>query len=131
MNRIAAVILLAFAVLGGGCAQQLQELKNVYSIATNTTVTPASLLVVANSFDTYEGTATQYLIYCKTHLSSAACSADNRRATIKYTRAGRAARNQAETYITSNTNAPSVIYNSLAAAVNNLSTGPASKGANQ
>ena len=116
----------SFVVLAG-CAQ----VTTAYKLITDTTVTPAVLLTAANSFDILEGTATQYLVYCKTNLTTTACSASNRRTVIKYVRSGRAARNQAETYISSQTNAPSAIYNTLVAAINNLNTSPAQKGAAQ
>lgn len=118
-----AIALLALSL--GACAQ----IKTVYSLVTDTVVSPTQVIVAANSFDALEGTATQYLVYCKSNLTKPACSADNRRAVIKYTRAGRAARNQLETYIVQNTNAPSAVYNTLVAAINSLNATPASQGA--
>jgi hypothetical protein len=119
-------ILILVLVLGlGACAQ----LKTAYQLVTDTAVSPTQIIVAANSFDALEGTATQYLVYCKSNLAVPACSAANRRAVIKYTRAGRAARNQLETYIVQNANAPSAIYNSLVSAINSLSATPAAQGA--
>ena len=119
------LIIIALAIGLGACAQ----LKTVYSLVTDTAVSPTQVIVAANSFDAIEGTATQYLVYCKSNLTVPACSADNRRAVIKYTRAGRAARNQLETYIVQNANAPSAIYNTLVAAINSLNATPAAQGA--
>lgn len=119
------LIILALAISLGACAQ----LKTVYSVVTDTYVTPTQVIVAANSFDALEGTATQYLVYCKSNLTKPACSADNRRGVIKYVRAGRAARNQLETYIVQNANAPSAIYNALIAAINQLNLTPAATGA--
>ena len=118
-------IIIVLAIGLGACAQ----LKTVYSLVTDTAVSPTQVIVAANSFDALEGTATQYLVYCKSNLTVPACSAGNRRAVIKYTRAGRAARNQLETYIVQNTNAPSAVYNTLVAAINSLNATPAAQGA--
>lgn len=123
---------LALVVVAGislaGCAalqQKLQAAQAVYAMVADATVTPQKVLIVANSFDALQGTGTQYLNYCVGHLSAAICSADNRRAVIKYTRAGRAARNQLETYMDQSTDAPSAPYNTLASAVNSLNLTPA------
>src|SRR6266478_1458100 len=86
---------LVLMLLLSGCA----NLKNVYSIITEATVSPTQIIVAANAFDALEGTATQYLVYCKANLATAICSADNRRSVIKYVRSGRAARNQLESYV--------------------------------
>lgn len=114
--------LLLVAVLAlGGCAQ-IQTLEQVATAS----VTPTQALIAANAFNGAESGATGYLVYCKANLTTSQCSADNRRAVIKYTRAGRAARNQVETAIQSGSaSVPSVIYNSLVAAVDNLKTTPA------
>jgi hypothetical protein len=122
-KHLAAALVLGLAL--GGCASELQKLKTVYSVVTDTTVSPSTIIVAANSFDALEATATQYLSYCKANLSTSACSADSRRTVIKAVRAGRAARNQLETYVTNNTAAPSAIYNTLVAAINTLSTSAA------
>lgn len=127
MRKLLLVLTLAL----GGCAQQLQELKTVYTTATGIAVTPAALIAVANSFDVAQALASDYLVYCKSNLTTSPCSADNRRQVIKYVRSARAARNQAESYIVQNANAPGVVYTTLVAAINGLSTTPAAKGANQ
>jgi hypothetical protein len=128
MRKYLAAALVLGSLALGGCASELQKLHTVYSIVTETTVSPSTIIVAANSFDALEATATQYLTYCKANLSTSACSADNRRAVIKAVRAGRAARNQLETYVTSNTAAPSAIYNTLVAAINTLNTSAAAGG---
>lgn len=131
MRKILPILLLPIALLSFGCAQQLQELKNVYSLVTSATVSPTAIIVAGNSFDALEGTGTQYLIYCKSFRTDPICApgtVDNPgplRQVLKYTRAGRAARNQLETYITTNTAAPSILYNTLITAINNLNTTPA------
>jgi len=118
MKKLGLVIVLALSL--GGCAQ-LQTLTQVVTA----TVSPTQAIVAANAFDAAESGATAYLVYCRTNLATAICSADNRRAVIKYTRAGRAARNQIETTINSGSSVPSALYNTLIAAVTNLRSTPA------
>ena len=113
--------LLLCAVLALGGCSTLQTLQQV----AGTTVSPTQAIVAANAFDAAESGATAYLIYCKSNLTTSACSADNRRSVIQYTRAGRAARNQIETAISTQTSVPATIYNSLVAAVTNLKASPA------
>ena len=119
MRKISLVLVVALGL--GGCAQ-LQTITQVVTA----TVSPTQAIVAANAFDAAESGATAYLVYCRSNLSTANCSADNRRAVIKYTRAGRAARNQIETTINSGASVPSTIYNTLVAAVTNLRSTPAS-----
>src|SRR5574343_631090 len=117
MRKLLLVGLLAVGL--GGCAQ-LQALQAL----TGTTVTPTQAIVAANAFNAAEAGATGYLTFCKSNLTTPACSADNRRAVIKYTRAGRAARVQIETYIQTSTSIPVAVYNSMVAAVNDLKATP-------
>ena len=115
-----ALLIIPLLALVTGCTT-----LNTLQTALGTTVTPTQALVAANAFDAAESGASGFLVYCKSNLSSAACSADNRRAVIKYTRAGRAARNQIETYIQSSTSIPAAVYNALVTAVTNLKSTPA------
>lgn len=106
----------------GGCAQ----LQTLTTLAT-TSVTPTQAIVAANVFEGIEAGATAYLSYCKTNKNvDVACSASNRRSVIQYTRSGRAARNQIETYVQTSASIPSAVYNTLVTAVNNLKASPAS-----
>jgi hypothetical protein len=121
MNKLiragALSLALAFvAVTAGGCTGELQKFKSAVSMVTGTTVAPTTIIVAANAFNGVKATATNYLRYCKTNLSRSECSATNRRNVIKYVRAGTAARNQLETYLTTNSDAPATIYNALIAA---------------
>ena len=118
MKRFLPALLLTAAL--GGCAG-IQTLEQV----AGTAVTPTQAIVAANAFDAAESGATAYLVYCKSNLTAANCSAANRRAVISYTRAGRAARNQIETAITNSSSIPATVYNALVAAVSNLKTTPA------
>jgi len=120
MRKLIAVAALAFGLALGGCASELQKFQQAVSIVTETTVPPTSIIVAANAFNGIKATATNYLRWCKTNLSQPACSPSNRRNVIKYVRAGTAARNQLETYLTTNSNAPATIYNALIAAYDAL-----------
>lgn len=126
MRKILVALALAAAL--AGCAE-LQKLEQAFTFVTGTTVPPQAIVVAANTFDGLQGTATQYLIYCKANLAQPVCSAANRRSVIKYVRAGRAARNQLEGYITQNVAAPATIYNVLIAAITNLQQSAANAGA--
>ncbi len=123
MKKLFVVLTLALSL--GACA----NLKTVYTMITEASVSPTQIIVAANAFDAIEGTATQYLVYCKANLATSACSADNRRSVIKYVRSGRAARNQLETYIASGSAGPSALYNTLITAINQLNLTPAAQGA--
>lgn len=122
MKKLLLIVVLAL----GGCSA-IQTLQQV----AGTAVTSTQALVAANAFDAIESSATAYLVYCKSNLSTSACSASNRTSVISYTRAGRAARNQIETYIQTSATIPSAVYNTLVAAVNNLKASPAANGSAQ
>lgn len=112
----------ALSLMLGGCAQ-LQTFEQVVT----STVSPTQALVAANAFDAAESGATAYLVYCKANLSASSCAPANRRAVIRYTRAGRAARNQIEQVIQGGSaSVPAVAYNALVTAVTNLKATPAS-----
>src|SRR6266403_2033417 len=114
------LLILVLALSLGACA----NLKTAYQVITEASVSPTQIVVAANAFDALEGTATQYLVYCKANLSTPICSADNRRSVIKYVRSGRAARNQLETYVAAGNAGPSSLYNTLIAAINSLNLSP-------
>jgi hypothetical protein len=121
---------LVFAITLGLSLAACSTLQTLQQVA-GTTVSPTQAIVAANAFDAAESAATAYLVYCKTNLTTASCSADNRRSVIKYTRAGRATRNQIETAISTNTSVPAAIYNSLVSAVTSLKASPAANGGAQ
>lgn len=114
---IGLIIVLTFMT---GCTQ-LQQLATV----ATTTVTPTEAIVASNAYDAIEAGATSFLTFCKSNPTNTNCGAGNRRSVISYTRSGRAARNQIETYIQSSSTIPAAIYNTLVTAVNNLKTTPA------
>lgn len=119
MRKFLILGLVSFVI--SGCAQ-LQTLE----LAATSTVTPAQAFITGNAYDGIEASANGFLTFCKSNPTNATCNAANRRAVIKYTRAGRAARNQMETYIQTSTSVPVAIYNAVVAAVNNLKSTPAS-----
>jgi len=124
------LVIIALAVSLGACAQ-LQKLEQAYTFVSGSTVPPQAVVVAANTFDGLQGTATQYLIYCKANLSQPICVATNRRNVIRYVRAGRAARNQLESYIAQGASAPATIYNTLIAAISSLQASAANAGASR
>lgn len=118
MKRLILIAALGLSLAGCATITALQQVAG-------TAVTPTQALLAANAFDAIESGATAFLVYCKSMPSAATCSAANRREVIKDTRAGRAARNQIETYIQSSATIPAAIYNTLVAAVTSLRASPA------
>ncbi len=68
------LLVLALALTLGACA----NLKTAYQVITEASVSPTQIIVAANAFDALEGTATQYLVYCKANLTTAICSASSK-----------------------------------------------------
>lgn len=117
MRWLGIVVALAL----GGCA----ALSNFQQVATSS-VSPTQALLAANGFNAAESGATAFLTFCKASPEASACNANTRRLVIRYVRAGRAARNQIETYIQTSTTVPAAIYNALVAALDNIKNTPAS-----
>lgn len=114
---------LALALTGCGTITKLQQ---VYTVVTETTVPPSTVVVAANAFDALKATATNYGRYCiQGKFVDAICSAANRRIVVKAVRSGTAARNQLELSVTTNTPAAATLYNVLVVAVNSLTQSPA------
>ena len=109
-------VLAAIVLALGGCA----NLSTDWGLLTNTAVSPTQILVASNAFDAAEASATQYLTYCKSNASQAGCALSIRKQVVASVRAGRAARNQLEPYVTSGTAGPIALYNSLEAAITSL-----------
>ncbi len=122
------VIALALAAALSGCAA-LQKFENIYTDVSGTTISPQTVYLAVNTFDAAKATATQYFSYCRANLTMPICSANNRRAVLKYVRAGTAARNQLETYLQAGSPAPAAIFNTLKAAVDSLQTSAIASGA--
>ena len=119
MKKLILSIVTALALSGCAALQTLQ-------LASTTTVSPTQAILAANAFDGIEAGATGFLTFCHAGGNAdATCSATNRRNVIKYVRAGRAGRNQMETYIQTSASSPSVVYNTVVAAVTSLQASPA------
>lgn len=116
MKKLALLLALAL----GGCASLQQD----YAIITGTTVSPAAVLVAGNAFDALEGTATNYLAFCKVNRAQPACTGyvKARKQIIPAVRSGRVARSNLEQFLAANPGAlgPSGLYNALVTAVNTL-----------
>lgn len=120
----------AVALSLGGCAGLGQKLDTAFQIITSASVSPTQIVVIGNTFDGLESTATQYLTYCQANKAISVCAVATRQKVVAAVRAGRAARNQLEPYVTSGTAGPAAIYNTLSAAVTQLQSFiPATTGA--
>lgn len=114
-----SVVLLALSL--AGCASLGQKISTAWQIVTSAAVSPTQIIVAGNAFDALEVTATQYLLYCKSvAYVPKACALGNRKPVVAAVRAGQAARNALEPYVTAGTAGPSAIYNSLVAAIQTL-----------
>lgn len=124
MKRLLALTVLCLATAVAGCASlnsDIAKLQQVYTVVTETTVPPSTVIIAANAFDAIKATAVNYGKYCiQGKFVDPICSAANRRKVIQFVRSGTTARNQLELSITTNTPAASTLYNVLIAAVNGL-----------
>lgn len=121
MNRIKS--LFAIALLGltlAGCA----GLTKTYDIITGATVSPAAVIVAANSFDALEATATNYLTLVRCNGSNGPICRDPKatKAIIPAIRSGRVARNNLEQFLKDHPGqlGPSGLYNALVTSINTL-----------
>lgn len=128
MKRIAVLLVAALAL--SGCAA-LQTLEGLYNDVSGTSIPPDKVYILAESFDAAKIGASKYFTYCRTHLTTSPCSADNRRIVLKAIRAGTPARDQLEVYLKAGTSAPVQIYNTLLAAVGALKSSVIAQGAVQ
>src|SRR6267154_4304236 len=115
------LLILSLCLSLGACS----TLAPIIGLAT-TNVTPTDVFIAANAFNAVEAGGTAFLTYCHANKDvPAICSTTNRRNVIQYGRAGRAARNQAETYVQTSTSIPAAVYNAMVTATANLKTTPA------
>jgi hypothetical protein len=118
-------VLILFLALSLASCTGLQRLETAYTVATTTTVPANVVIPAANAFDALKATATNYGRYCISQkFAPAICSAANRRAVIKFVRAGTAARIQLESSLSTGQPALGTVYNALIAAVNGLQGTP-------
>lgn len=113
MKKIAALI---FVLCLGGCA----GLQNAYNVLTGVTITPTTVYVAANAFDTAEGSATTYLnLPLCSSTSGPVCRNQAVAAkVVKLIRQGRPIRNQLENLISAgqgNAPVPASLYGSFTA----------------
>lgn len=121
MKKLALALVLAVGL--GGCAQFKAfeaKLETAYQVVSSTAVTPQQIIVAANAFDIAKGTATQFLVFCKTHAAVQACALPIRQQIVKYVRAGTVTRNQLEVYAAQGKAGPIDLYNTLKATINSL-----------
>lgn len=119
------LLIMALGLGLGACS----TLQTDWSIVTGSSVSPTQIIVASNAFDAAEGSATQYLLYCKANKAASVCALATRKKVVAAVRAGRTARNQLEPYITSGTAGPLAIYNTLIATVQTLQTTTPTTGA--
>lgn len=125
----AALVLAAFAL--GGCAGEMAKLqadiakiKQVYVLATTTTIPETQAQIAVSSFQVLEAAATEYFRYCAKYKTDAKCTPDTLRTAIKYDRQGRAARDTIKTAAKTGQPILATAYNLLIGAVNVLGTTP-------
>lgn len=130
MRKVLLIALLSLTV--GGCANQLAKIKQVYDVATTTTVPASYVLAAANSFEVASKAVGAYYDFCATARTDKRCAPDILRTVRSAEIKGRKTRDQLEAYITTGTDAPATLYNILVTAVNTITTSPASTvGGNQ
>lgn len=115
------ILAISLALCFSGCS----TLATIQQVATSTV--PATVVIpTANAFDVLKGTATNYGKYCiQQKMAPVICSADARRAVVKFVRSGTAARNQLEGSLDRGEPAAASVYNLLVAAVQGLQGTPA------
>lgn len=122
MKRIFAIALLGLSL--GGC-QQWTNLLGTINSASTTTVSPIDVNIAINSYEALKATAVGYANSCiKLAFPRPVCSAANRRAVIRYIKAGDGA--VAVLVPALNGSAPllSTTYNALIAASAGLKAAP-------
>lgn len=123
MIRIVAVLSL---LLFTGCAKELQAVKTVYSVVTETRVKAPAVVAAGNAFILAETAGTAYLTFCDGSPGDPKCSASTERLVIDYTRKGRSALNQMKAQLRASPDASASLYNTLVTALNAINSTPAS-----
>lgn len=112
------LIIAAVALNLGGCA----NLTNAYNTLTSVAVSDQQVYIARNAFDAIEATATNYIVFCKTHPATKGCSKSAIAQIIPAVRSGRVARNNLTQFQKDNPGAlgPAGLYNALVTATNTL-----------
>lgn len=123
MRRILALVALSFLL--AGCAADIAKLRQVYTVATTTTVPADVVRPAANTFDILKGTAVNFARYCVNSSNTAAgCDVDTRRRVVKFVNQGTKARVQLRAAVETGQPALSTVYNLLVDAVTGLQATP-------
>jgi hypothetical protein len=130
MKRLSLVLLLALFL--PGCA----ALQNAYNVLTGVTISPTSVYVAANAFDTAEGTATTYLALpaCTGSNGPVCRNAQIAAQVVKLIRQGRPIRNQLEALISAgqgNAPVPATLYATFTALLASIQQAIAQSGVSQ
>lgn len=129
LRLAAALVLIGFTF--GGCAAELAKfqvgiakVKQVFVLATTTTIPETQAQIAVLSFEVLEAAATEYFKFCASYKADPKCTADTLRTAIKYDRQGRAARDTIKTAAKTGQPILATVYNLLIGAVNVLGTTP-------
>lgn len=129
LKMAAALVLIGFTL--AGCAGELAKLqadiakvKQVYVLATTTTIPETQAQIAVSSFQVLEAGATEYFRFCAQYKTDPKCTADTLRTAIKYDRQGRQARDTIKAAAKSGQPVLATVYNLLIGAVNVLETTP-------
>lgn len=118
------LVIAALAVSLGGCAA-IQNLEGTFNLVTTATVEPSYVNIAINTYAALKQTAVNYGSYCVTQkFPQPVCSAANRRAVIRFVKAGDGAVETLEPALASGQPLLSTTYNALIGAVNGLKTTP-------
>ena len=124
MKHIFLIFTLSLAL--AGCADQMEKLRQVYTVATTTTVPAEVVRPAANTFDILKGTAANFASFCiKNNFAPVGCDVDTRRKISTFVREGTKARVELRASLATGQPALSTVYNLLVAAVTGLQGTPA------
>ena len=122
MKKLLAIAALAASL--GGCATLSTEwanLSNAVGTVTGSTVSPQAVIVAGNAMDALEGTAANYLNFCKANRTNVTCVnyVAARKKIIPAVRAVRVARVNLESFMAAHPGqlGPSGLYDALTAAL--------------
>lgn len=125
-KTVLAIVALAGLMLAG-CASTIQNLEGVFNTVSTATVDPKWVNIALNTYYPLKGAATGYATYCIQHqFPQPACSAANRRAVIRFVKAGDGAAASLAPALSSGEPLLATTYNTLVGAINSLKAAPIS-----